>query len=638
MKLSRRKLLKASAASTLIPLSGCVSQTQNAALKQSGIDSKPASNVSTHAETSSEFDAVMHKATEVMLHSYPESATSAGIDNGKYANLKFQLSDRSINGQEKIKTAVNSTLQALQNVPDTQLNQQQSLDLNVVRNVFEMAKRGFDLPYGDMALLNSNWSYRNSPYAVAQNTGAFVEIPSFLDSSHSIKSNDDIDAYLERMKAYAKQLDGETERVLHDAEQGSILPDFLLQKTIDQLSGTLNNPSSKWGLVTSVINRGQGIGNYSTGQLSTSAIQVVDGLLRPAIKRQADALRSLAPKANSNAGVWALRDGDEYYKWALEAGTTTTMSPDDVHQMGLDELARLHSRMDPILRSVGYTKGSVGERMTALAADPRYHFAEGDAGRAEIMSFIDSTIEDVRKRMPQAFETLVPGFLEVTRIAPEVEAGAPGAYGGAGSIDGTKPGHFWINLRTPALHNKFSLADLTYHEAIPGHVWQGEYTFKQSLLRSLLAFNAYSEGWALYAEQIADELGVYGDYPVGQLGYLQSLAFRACRLVVDTGLHAKRWTREHANEWFVTNNGSNPEEVAGEVDRYCAWPGQACGYKVGHTTIVNLRQRAKNKLGDKFNYRRFNDSVVLGGAVPMTVLNDVIESYIERELQPHDLL
>ena len=180
------------------------------------------------------------------------------------------------------------------------------------------------------------------------------------------------------------------------------------------------------------------------------------------------------------------------------------------------------------------------------------------------------------------------------------------------------------------MHNKFTLADLTYHEAIPGHVWQGEYTFKQPLVRSLLAFNAYSEGWALYAQQIAGELGVYDDFPVGRLGYLQSLAFRACRLVVDTGLHAKRWTREQANEWFVTNNGSNPEEVRGEIDRYCAWPGQALGYKVGHTAINRLRQKAKATLGDKFDYRSFNDTIVLGGSVPMTVLEKIVDDYIAR--------
>jgi uncharacterized protein (DUF885 family) len=229
--------------------------------------------------------------------------------------------------------------------------------------------------------------------------------------------------------------------------------------------------------------------------------------------------------------------------------------------------------------------------------------------------------------MPQAFETLTRGYLEVVRIDPAIEDGAPGAYGGAGTIDGSQPGHFWINLRTPALHNKFSLADLTYHEAIPGHVWQGEYTFRQPLIRSLLGFNAYSEGWALYAQQIADELGVYDDFPVGSLGYLQSLAFRACRLVVDTGIHAKRWTRQQAIDWFVTNNGSSPDEVQSEVDRYCAWPGQACGYKVGHSAILRLRAEAQATLGDRYDFRKFNDAVITGGNVPMTVLGRIVERY-----------
>lgn len=617
MNFSRRDLLKASAVSALVPLSAC----SNRATPIAG----------DVVDEVSDFQKLMTKATDVMLEAYPESSSSAGIDNGNYAHLKSKLTDRSMDGQAQIRSNVKEMLKQLNTLPDIDLNAQQKLDLNVVRSVFDMADRGFDLPYGDMALLNSNWSYRNSPYAVAQNTGAFVEIPSFLDSSHSLKDQDDVEAYLDRIKGYAAQLDGETERVRLDAERGSILPDFLLNKTLGQLNGALKKSVDGWGLVNSLTSRAAKLDVNKN--VSKAAESLANELVRPAIARQAKALAALSSKATSNAGVWALRDGDQYYQWALEAGTTTTMSPDEVHQMGLDELARLHGRMDPILRSVGYTKGSVGERMTALSTDPKYQFSDGDKGRAEIMAFINDTIKDIRRRMPDAFETLVPGFLEVTRIAPEVEAGAPGAYGGAGSIDGTKPGHFWINLRTPALHSKFSLADLTYHEAIPGHVWQGEYTFKQSLLRSLLAFNAYSEGWALYAEQIADELGVYGDYPVGQLGYLQSLAFRACRLVVDTGLHAKRWTREYANEWFVTNNGSNPEEVAGEVDRYCAWPGQACGYKVGHTAINNLRQKAQAELGDKYDFRRFNDAVVLSGAVPMTVLDDVITEHIQYQRQ-----
>ena len=609
MTISRRNLLKASAVSAVAPIAGCAHQVDK---------SKP----------TLELQALLAKATSQVLEAYPESASSAGVDQGEYAALKSRLSDRSLSGQARIENDVRSLLAQMKSFDMSALTADQALNLNVVRSVYEMSVNGFDLPYGDVALLNSNWSYRPSPYVVAQNTGAFVEIPSFLDSSHSISNGDDVDAYVQRMKAYATQLDGESERIVADGAKGAVLPDFLMKKTLGQLETTLATNVESWGLVSSVAKRSRDLSIGSDA--SAQAVSVAQQLVRPAIQRQIDALKSQSLKSQSHAGVWALPGGEEYYEWALRAGTTTNMSPDEVHQMGLDELARLHARMDPILKSIGYSKGSVGDRMTALAKDPRYQFADGDQGRQEIMAFINATIEDIRARMPQAFETLVPGFLEVTRIAPEVEAGAPGAYGGAGSVDGKKPGHFWINLRTPDLHNKFSLADLTYHEAIPGHVWQGEYTFKQSLLRSLLAFNAYSEGWALYAEQIADELGVYGDYPVGQLGYLQSLAFRACRLVVDTGLHSKRWTRAQANQWFVTNNGSNPDEVAGEVDRYCAWPGQACGYKVGHTAIVNLRQKAKEELGNKFDFRKFNDAVVLTGSVPMTVLDQVIDDYIQR--------
>lgn len=215
-------------------------------------------------------------------------------------------------------------------------------------------------------------------------------------------------------------------------------------------------------------------------------------------------------------------------------------------------------------------------------------------------------------------------------MSPEQEPGAPGAYGGPGSIDGKIPGKFWINLRSTDLHSKYSLPDLAAHEAIPGHVWQGEYANKLPMIRTLLSFNAYSEGWALYAEQLVDELGIYDDFPAGRLGYLQSIAFRCCRLVVDSGLHAKRWTRQQGVDFFVNVNGSNPLEVASEVDRYCSWPGQACGYKVGHSTINRLREKSKAELGPKYDLRAFDDAVVLGGNVPMDVLAKNVDEYIAR--------
>jgi len=606
MSMSRRTLLQTSAAAAAIPAFPGLARADNP------------------AEAASK---LLEQITEQILNTYPESASSSGIDTDNRKRLKSKLGNRSPEGQTKIKQDVRKTLDKLKAVDTASLPADQALNIDVVRTVYEMTAEGFEFSYGDVALLNSNWSYRNSPYSVSQNTGAFIEIPSFLDSSHSVETKDDAEAYLSRMSAYAGQLDGESERVRAEGEQGVILPDFLMAKTLGQLRGARATPVEEWGIVSSLAKRAA----QMKGDFAEKAKVIAEKKIAPALDRQIAALEAVAPRATSNAGVWALPDGDAYYGWALRAGTTTTMSPEEVHEMGLDELAAIHARMDPILRSIGYKEGSVGARMTALAKDPRYQFADGDEGREQILAFIETTLKDIRALMPKAFETLVPGFVEVTRIPKEVEAGAPGAYGGPGSIDGTKPGHFWINLRTPSLHNRYDLADLTYHEAIPGHVWQGEYTFKLPLIRSLLAFNAYSEGWALYAEQIADELGVYEEFPVGRLGYLQSLAFRACRMVVDTGLHAKKWTRVEGIDFFVTHNGSNPDEVQSEVDRYCSWPGQACGYKVGHSTIVSLRQKAKEALGERFDVRRFNDAVVLGGSTPMTVLARVIDDYIARE-------
>ena len=607
MHFSRRKLLQMSAATGALSLAGCKPQALP--------DSAPNAG------------ALLDGLTEQMLNAYPESASSAGIDKGKYAALKSQLEDRSAAGQSAIEAGVHASVAKLQKIDTSRLPADMALNIDVVRSVYEMTQEGFDFPYGDVALLNSNWSYRNAPYVVAQNTGAFIEIPSFLDSSHSIETADDADAYLERMQAYAGQLDGETERTRIAGETGVILPDFLMKKTLGQMETALGKSEDGWGIVTSVAGRAKGF----NGDYAGKALKIAQQEIRPALERQKAMIESFASKANSDAGIWAKPNGEAYYDWTLRAGTTTTMSADEIHAMGHDELAQLHARMEPILQSIGYSKGTVGDRMTALAKDPKYKFSPGDKGRKEIMDFIEDTVTDIRARVPNAFETLTRGYLEVTRISPDVEDGAPGAYGGAGSIDGKQPGHFWINLRSTDLHNKFSLADLTYHEAIPGHVWQGEYTFKQPLIRSLLAFNAYSEGWALYAQQIADELGVYAESPVGRLGYLQSLAFRACRMVVDSGLHAKRWDREKAIDWFVKSNGSSYDEVQGEIDRYCAWPGQALGYKVGHTAINRLRDKAQAELGDKYSYKRFNDAVLLGGAVPMTVLGRVIDGYIARE-------
>jgi uncharacterized protein (DUF885 family) len=564
---------------------------------------------------------------EELLVDYPESATSLGIDKDKRSGLKAKLQDRSAAGQQAIAKRVAKRLDRLKTIDTARLGDAARIDVDVVRTAHEFAAQGFALPYGDSALLNSSWSYRNAPYVVAQNTGAFLEIPSMLDEQHTVETTADADAYLARLEAYAGQLDGETGRLKAAAAQNVIAPDFLLDKTLAQIKIARGGKIADWSLVQSLARRTKSM----SGDHAAKATKIATDKIAPALDRQIAELESQRKRATSDAGVWKLPRGDEYYAWALRAGTTTQMTPEQIHTMGQEELRVLQSEMDGILKKQGLTQGTVGERMTALGKDARYKFADSDEGRAKVMEYLNGRIVDIRKRLPRAFATMVPGNLEIKRMAPEVEPGAPGAYGGPGTIDGKVPGKFWINLGEMDNWTTYNLATLTYHESIPGHVWQGEYTFKLPLMRSLLGFNAYSEGWALYAEQLAAELGVYENDPVGRLGYLQSIAFRACRLVVDTGLHAKRWTRQQAIQWFATTNGSSLGEVTSEVDRYCAWPGQACGYKVGHSEINRLRTKAQKELGAKFDLRKFDDALVTGGGVPMVVLARNIDAFVAKQ-------
>ena len=557
-----------------------------------------------------------------LLRHEPERATSLGVDTGTHAALRAQLEDQSIPGKLAYGQTLRAHLARVRAFDTSSLDADTRTSFEVVESAYSTALDGFALPYGDVAV----GSWRNAPYVVIQNVGTYLDMPRFMDTSHPVKNTADAEAYIARLDALPAALDGELERIRAAREAGLVPPDFLLDKAIAQMEQSIAETAGGGTMVDSIIRRSDEAG--FEGDWGAQAREVVTGPVTEALRRQLAELKAQRAVAKSDAGMWAQPRGDEWYAWGLRAATTTTLSPDEIHQIGLDELGELHGRMDPILKEIGYTSGSVGERMRALAEDPRYQFAEGDPGRAEIMDFIHERIEWITAQMPRAFNTLVDPNLVVRRLPLAEEPGAPGAYGGAGSKDGTIPGRMWINLRTTDLHRKYDLADLTYHETIPGHVWEGEYSNRLPLIRSILSFSAFSEGWALYAEQIADELGAYDEFKVGQLGYLQSLAFRACRLVVDTGLHHKRWTREQGRQFFVERNGSKPDEVASEVDRYCSWPGQACGYKIGHSEIARQRAKAEAALGVAYDFKAFNDAVVLGGNAPLDVMAKNVDRYI----------
>jgi len=603
--LSRREMIAAVVSAAALPLfSAC------------GRSGEPMPTKSNEASALTLLD----EMAENLIRLKPEQATSLGIDTGARAALRSVLADRSAEGQRRLAKQLRVDLDRVNAFDTSGLSHATRTTFEVVRSAYATALDGFALPYGDVAV--GGW--RNTPYVVIQNVGAYLDIPRFLDADHRVESAPDAEAYLARLQSYAKQLDGERERMQAARAAGLVPPAFLIDKAVRQMTLAASNARNGGSLVESIGRRSKNIPGDWAGRARTIVTQEI----APALERQLSELQSQRSIATNDAGIAARPHGEEYYRWALRASTTTNMSPDEVHALGESEVKRLHAQMDTILKEIGFSKGTVGERMKALANDPRYKFAEGDKGRADITAFINERLVWIRAQMPRAFNTVVDPNMEVKRLPPEEEPGAPAAYGGAGSMDGKIPGRMWINLRTTELHSKYSLADLAFHEAIPGHVWQGEYTHQMPLIRQMLDFNAYSEGWALYAEQLADELGAYADDRVGRLGYLQSLAFRACRLVVDTGLHAKRWTREQGVQYFVDINGSNPLEVASEVDRYCAWPGQACGYKVGHSEINRQREKATTALGARFDLKAFNDTVVRGGNVPLDVLAKNVDEYV----------
>jgi uncharacterized protein (DUF885 family) len=563
-------------------------------------------------------DAALDRIAYRMLAHEPGRATGAGVDTGEYAAWRSTFGTPGEAGRQAYAASLKEMVAEVRAFPKDGLTSDQQIGFEVVETAFSRAIEGMAKPYGDVAV----GSWRNAPYVVIQNVGGYIDMPRFFSSTQPLATADDVGPYLDRLIEVPAILDGERERITAARAMGVVPPAFLIDKAIAQMEASIAGANEAYAgpLEASELSEAK--------SAAAQAARIAKRGIVPALERQLAELKTQRASAKDSAGIWAQPMGEEYYAWALGASTTTNLKPDEIHRQGLAELDELHGKMDPILKKIGYSKGSVGERMRALADDPRYQFAEGDPGRKEIFAFIEERLTWIKSQMPRAFTQVVNPRMEVVRLPLSEEPGAPGAYGGAGSKDGSIPGRFWINLRTTDLHRRYDLADLTFHEAIPGHVWEGEFSNRLPLIRSILAFNAFSEGWALYAEQLADELGAYKGFEVGRLGFLQSLAFRACRLVVDTGLHSKQWTREQGRAFFVERNGSKVEEVASEVDRYCSWPGQACGYKIGHSQILRQRERAKAELGGKYDMREFNTALVLGGNAPLSVMANTVSRYI----------
>jgi uncharacterized protein (DUF885 family) len=360
-------------------------------------------------------------------------------------------------------------------------------------------------------------------------------------------------------------------------------------------------------------------------------VQIVDGPLAAALDRQIALVQQQRDRAGHAPDVRRLPGGEAYYALCLRFQTSTRMTPDEAHALGLAQVEEISAAAGELLRAQGLTEGSVGARLTALGQDPKWLYPNTDAGRTQLLADLNAQVAAMQRRLPEVFATLPRTPVEVRRVPPQIELGAPRGYAQAGSIDGSRPGAYYINLADTSIWPKWALPTLTYHESLPGHHLQGTLALQAAgtpMLHKTMWFNAFGEGWALYAEQLADELGMYRDFPLGRLGRLQSFLYRAVRIVVDTGMHWKGWSREQARDYMASVVGLAPGAVDSEIDRYCVWPGQACGYKIGHLEFVRLRETARAKLGGRFDLKEFHTAVLQGGSMPLEVLERVVDDWV----------
>jgi len=566
--------------------------------------------------------ALMDAIVQTFLLESPETLTALGMDKGPMAAMKTRLDDRSQAKIDADRVVFRERINQLKTIDRAALPETEGVYHDTLSFFGATQIMGMRFAYGSGSGVGA------APYTISQLTGSYSLLPDFLDTQHAIETAEDAEAYLSRIAAFPTALDQETARMQADFAAGAVPPDFVIDKTLLQLANLYGTPAGEMVLTTSVVRR---TGEKAiAGDWGTRAQRIVEGEVYPALLRQAEAMRARRADATHDAGVWRLPDGEAYYEWGIRSYTTSTLSGQEIHDLGLAQVAELSARADGLLKAQGLTQGSVGERIAALGKDPAQLYPNTNAGKEQLLADLNAQMADMAKRLPQYFGRIPASTVEIRRVPVFIEAGAPGGYYNPPALDGSRPGAYYINLRDTVEWPRMQLPTLTYHEASPGHHHQIALQQEQAnrpLLMKVLGFSAYSEGWALYSEQLADEMGVYADNPIGQIGYLQSLLFRATRLVADSGLHYKRWSREQTIRYMVETLGDAESSVTTEVERYCVWPGQASSYKVGHNKWVELRAKAQAALGDRFDIRAFHDAGMNAGGVPLTVLDQVMSDW-----------
>ena len=471
-----------------------------------------------------------------------------------------------------------------------------------------------------------------SGYRITQLGGVTVNMPEFLTDAHAIIDRRSAERYVARLEEFGRVLRASQARVIDDREHGVVPPDFIIESALVGMRKFVEGGAAGNVLVTTLPERlaaVEELDEASRARLLQQAEDIVRDQVIPGYEGIIVLFEDMALTANHDAGIWRLPGGDAIYRDRLRSSTSTDYSPDEIHDTGLNEVARIALEMHAIMDQQGIPEGPLAERVQVVMADPSQQFANTDAGRAEMIDYLKDFDAKVMARAEEFFITIPPQPLEIVRVAPEREDGSPGGYYSAPALDGSRPGRFYINQKSTEDNPRWKLPTLMIHEGAPGHHFQisaSQLIEDVPFLRRLSPFTAFTEGWALYSERIGKtDMGLYDDDPLGDLGRLQAEMFRAVRLVVDTGLHARRWSREQAIDYMVTNTGMTEAEVTREIERYAVIPGQATAYKTGQLAILDARARAEAALGDRFDLREFHELVLMNGAMPLALLQEQVD-------------
>ncbi|MGZ5553878.1 MAG: DUF885 domain-containing protein [Chthoniobacterales bacterium] len=559
-----------------------------------------------------------------LLFDEPELLSMLGVvEQFGITGHNGKLSDESPAHQQKAIDRLHRDLDQLRSYPIDKQNASQRLSTRVLEWFLAVQVEG------------EKYQWHN--YPVNQLFGVQNRFPSFMANTHRLLAPRDCEYYIKRLEALPLKFDQVLESVKVREQKGIIPPRFVVEEVLKEMNDFVTTPAAENVLATSFKTRAAKIDKLNDQQRAEFQSRVENAIstnVYPAYQKLIDYFAALLPKTTTDDGVWKLPDGEAFYAYMLKENTTTTLNPAEIHSLGVKEVERIEGEMRTILDANGFAGQPIGAAMKLLAADPRFLYPNDDNGRSAALAEYKRLIDQALERSTKLFVTIPKAPIDVRRVPEFKENTAPGAYYEPPAVDGTRPGIFYANLRDMNEVAKWSMPTLSYHEGVPGHHFQ--LSTAQELkgvpqFRKHVPFTSYQEGWALYTEWLAKQAGWYEGDPFGDLGRLQGELFRAVRLVVDTGIHAQRWTREQAIAYMLEKTGMGEKDVTAEIERYIVSPGQACAYKVGMLKIQELRARTQRELGDKWDEREFHDTVLKDGALPLEILEEQVNAYIQKK-------